>query len=89
MVDGREWRVVGEGWASGIPAGNQPRGGGGWLTGYRVLQDEKTPLHMAVEKGHQVVVALLAAVADKVANEEVRRGCSVSRGRCGVYWFVL
>ena len=87
MAGGGGW--LGKGRRLEYQRGTNYGGGGAWLTGYRVLQYEKTPLRLAVEFGHQVLVALLAAKADKVANEEVRRGCRASRGRFGVYWFVL
>jgi len=47
--------------------------GGAWLTGCRVPQIGRTPLHLAAEKGHAAVAgALLAAKADKEAKDEVR-----------------
>ena len=49
--------------------------GGPGLTGSRVPQDGMTPLHWAAEMGHEeVVVALLAAEADKEARDQVIGG---------------
>ena len=58
-----------EGFAIWVPTTGQ---GGGWLTGSRVPQDGNTPLQLAVETGHEVVVALLAVGVDKDAKDEVR-----------------
>ena len=81
--------MVGEGWAVGIPTGYQPRGRGAWLTGSRVWQNGRTPLRLAAEKGHAVVVgALLAAEADKDATVEVRGGRLQGESgavRCGLH----
>ena len=64
-------------------------GGGSSLTGSRVPQDERTPVHVAANQGHAAVVgALLAAKADKEAKDQVKGGgwCRVSRGRVLVVW---
>jgi hypothetical protein len=46
-----------------------------WLTGRRVAQVGKTPLHMAAFKGHEAAIkALVAAKADVNAKNEVRGG---------------
>ena len=88
------WMAGGEGWLGKggrleYQRGTNHGGRGAWLTEYRVPQGGMTPLHLAVEKGHSAIVALLAAKADKEARDEVRRGCRASRGRFGVYWSVL
>ena len=62
---------------------------GAWLTGSRVPQRGRTPLHLAAYYGHAAVVgALLAAKADKEAKDQVKGGgwCRVSRGRVRVVW---
>ena len=62
-------------------------GGGAWLTGSRVWQHGRTPLHWAAKAGHAAFVgALLAAEADKDAKDHVRGGggCRASRVWVGV-----
>ena len=61
--------------------------GGGWLTGSRIWQYGKTPLHWAAKKGHVAVVgALLAAEADKDATDEVRGEGVAGRVGGGSVW---
>ena len=63
---------------------------GAWLTGSRVPQFEKTPLHLAAEDGHAAVVgALLAAKADKEAKDWVRGGAVAGRVGGGSVWYGL
>ena len=68
--------MVGEGLAIIIPAGCQPReGGGAWLTGSLEPQEGVAPLHLAVTNGHEAIVgALLKAGADKESKNLVGGG---------------
>ena len=73
--------------------GTNHGGGGAWLTGSRVWQNEMTPLHWAAEKGHAAVVgALLKAKADKDATDDEVRGEGVQGEsgavRCGLHQFL-
>ena len=73
----------------GIPAGHQPRGSGGLVTGSRVPQGGKTPLHWSARRGNGAVVgALLEAGADKEAEDKVTGGQGAGRVGGGSVWFV-
>ena len=53
-----------------------------WLTGSRVVQDGRTPLHFAAGNGYVAAIkALVAAKADVYAKDTVRRGALGGRGR--------
>ena len=61
-----------------------------WLTGRRVVQDGRTPMHFAAGEGNEASIkALVAAKADVHAKEKVRGGSLGGRGERRRRVFIL